>query len=132
MPLLTCIFLLFLRCREKERMRPGAPGRRTPSARCSLTLQMHLHEYVQRNLAGATRKRQVHAHHNVASDCERVPPAATTPTGRVRALRLLAAAQCPRLAPHDGPVLGPDQHEPGEPGRLEPLQLRAELPAPPH
>src|SRR6266705_69360 len=47
-------------------------------------------------------------------------------------LRPRPAAKRPELTPHDDPVLGPDQHEPGEPRRLQALQLRAELPAPPH
>src|ERR1700745_2956769 len=88
-PLLTCIFLLFLKYWERNRMRPGGPGRRTPSAPCSLTEQMHLHKYVQRNLADATGKRKVHAPENFASEYEGLPSAAITPRRAPPALRHL-------------------------------------------
>src|SRR5580704_6072933 len=131
-PLLTCIFLLFLKYWEKERNAIGCARPLTPSAPCSLTEQMHLHKYVQRNLADATGKRKVHAPENFASGYERLPSAAITPSRAPPALRPRLAAQRPQLVPYDGSVLGPDQHESGEPGRLEPFALRAELPAPPH
>src|ERR1700759_2073924 len=81
MPLLTCIFLLFLRYWEKgpNAARHPNPGRRATSALRSLTEQMHLHKYVQRNLADEMRKRKVHADENVASECERPSSAAITP-----------------------------------------------------
>src|SRR5213080_4735288 len=109
-------------------MRSGAPGHQAPSALCSLTEQMHLHKYVQRIFADATGKRKVHADGDFASEYERPPSAARTPDQqevrqtssgyacqpRGGALRSLLAAERPLLALHDGPVFGPDQHEPGE------------------
>ena len=60
-------------------MRAGAPGRRPPSALCSLTEQMHLHGHVQRIFADATCKRSVHEHDDFAREYERPPSAASTP-----------------------------------------------------
>src|SRR5438874_12236097 len=78
-------------------MRAGAPGRWSPSAPCSLTEQMHLHEYVQRKFADATRKRRVHDRDNFAREYERPPPAASTP-GVGAPYPHLAGAVCP--SPH--------------------------------
>src|SRR6185437_4167003 len=111
-------------------MRAGAPGRWPPSALCSLTEQMHLHGYVQRKFADATCKHRVHDRDDFAREHDRRPSAANTPkpaapAGLIArgcwvagALRALIAAERPEFAPHDRPVLGPDQHESGAARRL--------------
>src|SRR5882724_9209473 len=91
---------------------------------------MHLHEYVHRKFANATRERSVHEDDDFAREYERPPPAASTPEAAGPAA--LIAEGRPELAPHDRPVLGSDQNESGAARRLEPPQLGAELPAPPH
>src|SRR3984893_18492480 len=78
-PLLTCIFLPFSQYWEKEPNAIGCARPLTPSAPCSLTEQMHLHEYVQIKLADATGKRKVHADGDFASEYESPPSAAGTP-----------------------------------------------------
>src|SRR5438552_239352 len=69
----------------------------SPSAPCSLTERMHLHEYVQRKFADATRKRRVHDRDNFVREYERPPPAASTP-GLGPPTPHLAGAVCP--SPH--------------------------------
>src|SRR3954470_18504453 len=53
MPLLTCIFLLYQDVKRDPRAGTGAAPPRPPSARCMLTERMHMHRYVQKNLAPA-------------------------------------------------------------------------------
>src|ERR1700730_6020562 len=103
-PLLTCIFLLFLKYWEKERNAIGCARPLTPSAPCSLTEQMHLHKYVQRKLADATGKRKVHADDDFASEYERPPSAAGTPNQQ-RGATLPARRRVPAPRPARWPRL---------------------------